>query len=209
MNIQPINNSVSVQGKSNNNGLNNLKDKVVQKIIDAVPEHTHKESAKKLDRWNKVDNWVSKPAQNRAIMGATALMTQPFIDYNNKKVDKETRKMAFFNRCAVIIAGTSVGMFIVRGPIHKLTEKMTNLKGNSKFSKTLLPKKYLNEIAENEKFLKNYRVALSTSLAVAACAITNFLLDAPLTIYLTNLFQDKLCNKNKSKAIKETEVKHE
>ncbi len=209
MNIQPINNSVSMQGKPNNNGLHNLKDKVVQKIIDAVPEHTQKESAKKLDRWNKIDNWVSKPAQNRAIMGVTALMTQPFIDYNNPKVDKETRKMAFFNRCAVILAGTSVGMFIVRGPIHTLTEKMTDLKGKSKFSKALLPKKYLNEIAENEKFLKNYRVALSTSLAVAACAITNFLLDAPLTIYLTNLFQDKLCNKKKNGAKKEMEVKNE
>lgn len=209
MNIQPINNSVSMQGKQNNNAWNNLKNSVLQKIIDTVPEHTKKESAKKLEKWNKVDNWVSKPAPNRAIMGVTALMTQPFIDYSNPKVDKETRKMAFFNRLAVILAGTSVGMFVVRGPIHSLTEKMTNLKGKSKFSKALLPKKYLNEIAENEKFLKNYRVALSTSLAVAACAITNFLLDAPLTIYLTNLFQEKLCNNKKSPASNSQEVKHE
>ena len=209
MNIQPISNSVSMQGKQNNSAWNNLKNSVFQKIIDTVPAHTKKESAKKLEKWNKVDNWVSKPAQNRAIMGVTALMTQPFIDYNNPKVDKETRKMAFLNRLAVILAGTSVGMFVVRGPIHSLTEKMTNIKGKSKFSKTLLPKKYLNEIAENEKFLKNYRVALSTSLAVAACAVTNFLLDAPLTIYLTNLFHDKLCNQKKTPASKTQEVKHE
>ncbi len=209
MNIQPINNSVSMQGRQNNNAWNNLKNSVVQKIIDVIPEHTHKESAKKLEKWNKIDNWVSKPAQNRGIMGATAILTQPFIDYNNKKVDQETRKMAFLNRLAVILAGTTVGMFIVRGPIHTLTEKMTNLKGNSKFSKALLPKNFLNEIAENEKFLKNYRVALSTSLAVATCAITNFLLDAPLTIYLTNLFHDKLCDKNKNTAKKATEVKNE
>lgn len=208
MNIQPINNSVSTQGRPNNNGWNNLKNNVVQKIIDVIPAHTHKESAKKLEKWNKIDNWVSKPAQNRGIMGATAILTQPFIDYNNKKVDQETRKMAFLNRLAVILAGTTVGMFIVRGPIHTLTEKMTNLKGNSKFSKDLLPKKYLKEIAENEKFLRNYRVALSTSLAVSACAVTNFLLDAPLTIYLTNLFHDKICGSKKNNPRK-TEVKHE
>ncbi len=203
MNIQPINNSVSMQGKPNISWTN-LKNSVMQKIIDVVPEHTQKESAKRLERWNKIDNWVSKPAQNRFIMGATALMTQPFIDYNNKKVDEETRKMAFFNRLAVILAGTTVGMFIVRGPIHTLTEKMTNLKGNSRFSKALLPKKYLKEITENEKFLKNYRVALSTSLAVSSCAVTNFLLDAPLTIYLTNSFKDKFVDK-----VTKQEVKHE
>lgn len=202
MNIQPINNNVSMQGKQNNNAWNNLKNSVVQKIIDVVPEHTQKESGRKLEKWNKIDNWVSKPAQNRGIMGATAILTQPFIDYNNSKVDQETRKMAFFNRLAVILAGTTVGMFIVRGPIHTLTEKMTNLKGNSKFSKALLPKKFLKEIAENEKFLRNYRVALSTWLAMSSCAITNFLLDAPLTIYLTNLFHDKLYEKENKREVK-------
>ncbi len=209
MNIQPINNNVPMQGKQNNSAWNNLKNSVVQKIIDVVPEHTQKESGRKLEKWNKIDNWVSKPAQNRGIMGATAILTQPFIDYNNSKVDQETRKMAFFNRLAVILAGTTVGMFIVRGPIHTLTEKMTNLKGNSKFSKALLPKKFLKEIAENEKFLRNYRVALSTSLAVSTCAVTNFLLDAPLTIFLTNLFHDKLCDKKKNIANKKMEVKNE
>ena len=43
MNIQPMNSSVSMQGKPNDNGLKNLKNKVVQKIIDAVPEHTSNE----------------------------------------------------------------------------------------------------------------------------------------------------------------------
>lgn len=44
MNIQPINNSITMQGKP----LKSLKDRVVQKAIDAVPEHTVKESAKNL-----------------------------------------------------------------------------------------------------------------------------------------------------------------
>lgn len=45
MNIQPINNSITMQGKP----LKSLKDRVMQKAIDAVPEHTVKESAKKLE----------------------------------------------------------------------------------------------------------------------------------------------------------------
>ena len=95
MNIQPIqyNNSVSMQGKKGSSWTN-LKRRVAQKILDTLPSQTQNESAKKIDHWNKFDNWVSKPAQNRAIMGATAIITQPAIDYNNHKVDKETRRVA-------------------------------------------------------------------------------------------------------------------
>ena len=79
MNIQPINNSITMQGKP----LKSLKDRVVQKAIDAVPEHTVKESAKKLEKWEHIDSVVSRPAENRGIMGATALLTQPAIDASN------------------------------------------------------------------------------------------------------------------------------
>lgn len=190
MNIQPIDNSnISMHGNPNNSW-NRFKHRVVQKIIDAVPECTFNESAKKLDKLNKIDNYISKPMQNRAIMGATALITQPFIDYSNPKVDKQTRRISFFNRCAVILAGTSVGMFLVRGPVYKAVEKMTNLKGDSKLSKALLPKKYLKEISENEKFLKNYRSSLAMGISLGLMLFTNFLCDAPATIFLTNLFQE-------------------
>ncbi len=190
MNIQPIDNSnISMHGNPNSNW-NRIKDRVMQKIIDAAPECTFNESAKKLDKLNKIDNYISKPMQNRGIMGATALLTQPFIDYNNKKVDKETRRIAFFNRCAVILAGTGVGMFLVRGPVYKAVEKMTNLKGESKYSKALLPKKYLKEISENEKFLKNYRSSLAMGISLALMFFTNFLCDAPATIFLTNFFKE-------------------
>ena len=158
MYIQSINNSNNISSYGKPNGKNNgFTDRVMQKIIDIIPKHTTKESARKLETWSKRDNWVSKPMQNRAIMGVTAMMTQPVIDYNNKRVDKETRKMAFFNRCAVILAGTTVGMFAVRGPIYTMIEKMTNIKGTSKSSKALLPKKYLSEMTKNEKYLNNYR----------------------------------------------------
>ena len=47
--------------------------------------------------------------------------------------------------------------------------------------------KYLTEIGKNEKFLKNYRSALSMAIALVAMCFTNFALDAPLTIFLTNM----------------------
>ena len=82
-------------------------------------------------------------------------------------------------------------MFVVRGPIYKAIQAMTNLKGTSKYSKALLPKSFINEIAKNEEFLKNYRSTLAMLIALVAMCVTNFVLDAPLTIFLTNLFNEK------------------
>ena len=191
MNIQPIQyNSVSMQGKKPDRAWDKFKRRMAQKVIDVLPSHTQKETPRKLEEWNKFDNWVSKPAQNRAIMGATAIITQPAIDYNNHKVDKETRRVARNRTIAKIIVGTCVGI-MVRGSAYKAVTNMTNIAGKTKFSKALLPKKSLTEIANNEKFLKNYRSALSSSLAILAMCVTNFVLDAPLTVLLTNKLNAK------------------
>jgi hypothetical protein len=82
-------------------------------------------------------------------------------------------------------------MFVVRGPVHKLVEKMTNPLGTGKYSKALLPKDYLKEITKNKNYLKNYRTTLSMVLALGVMCITNFVLDAPLTIILTNMLNEK------------------
>lgn len=178
---------------------NRFTDKIMQKTLNLFPEYTTKESAQKLDKWNRFDNWSSRPDVNRGILGATALVTQPFIDASNHKVDKETRKVSVCRTIAKIVAGTGVGILVVRGPLYKLITSMTNLNGKSKYSKALIPKKYLAEISANEKFLKNYRSALSMSIALGAMCITNFVLDAPLTIILTNLLKDKANSKQKIK----------
>ena len=199
MNIQPNqNNNISMQGKR----WDRFTDKIMQKTLDLLPEHTSKESARKLEKWNNFDNWVSRPDINRGVMGATALVTQPFIDASNHKVDDETRKVSICRTIAKIIAGTGVGMFVVRGPLYKAITSMTNINGKSKYSKKLIPKKFLAEMSNNEKFLKNYRSALSMSIALGAMCITNFVLDAPLTIALTNLFKDKVSEKSKVKEVK-------
>ena len=162
-----------------------------------MPQQTVKDSNKQLQRWDKWGNLISKPAENRAIMGATALLTQPAIDYYNHKVDEETRTVSRNRTIAKILAGTGVGVFVVRGPIYKAIATMTDPKGKSKYSKSLLPKKYLTELAKNEVFLKNYRSALSMSVALVAMCATNFLLDAPLTAYLTNKFNEKSAQRAK------------
>ena len=193
MNIQPIQNNISMQGSKDT-----WSRRIKQKILDAIPEATAKESDRKLETWKKIDNKISKPAENRAIMGITALVTQPAIDYQNHKVDKETRRVSRNRTIAKILAGTGVGVFVVRGPLYDLITKMTDIKGGGKYSKSLIPKMFLKEISENEKFLKNYRSTLSMFIALLAMCVTNFALDAPLTVLLTNLFNDK-----------EKEVRHE
>ena len=104
------------------------------------------------------------------------------------------------------MAGTLVGMFVVRGPVHKLVEKMTNPFGNGKYSKALLPKQDIEELAKNKTYLKNYRATLAMVLALGAMCITNFVLDAPLTIILTNMLNDK-SRKKEAETVETSELK--
>ena len=197
MKVQPNDNNVNMYGRPNRGSLRSFARRIMQKALDVVPQQTVNDSNKQLQRWDKWGNLISKPAENRAIMGATALLTQPAIDYYNHKVDEETRTVSRNRTIAKILAGTGVGVFVVRGPIYKAIATMTDPKGKSKYSKSLLPKKYLTELAKNEVFLKNYRSALSMSVALVAMCATNFLLDAPLTAYLTNKFNEKSAQRAK------------
>lgn len=208
MNIDNVNNNynISMYGKNPN-----WFKRVEQKILDKIPSHTSKESKKSVKNWDKTTHWTSHPMWNRGIMGATALLTQPTIDYYNHRVDDETRTVSKNRTIAKIVAGTLVGMFVVRGPIHKIVKKMTNPLGNGKYSKALLPVKYLEELAKNETYLKNYRATLAMILALCAMSITNFILDAPLTIFFTNLLNEKSGvnnSKNSSAKLKQEEDKY-
>ena len=193
MNISPVNSyDVPMQGKNKNpNWFKRQYRYVKQKILDMSPSHTSKENKNSVKNWDKFTYWTSDPTWNRGIMGATALLTQPTIDYYNHRVDDETRTVSRNRTISKIIAGTLVGMFVVRGPVYKLVEKMTDVTGNGKFSKKLIPKKYLEEISKNTTYLKNYRATLAMALALCAMCITNFVLDAPLTTYFTNKLNEK------------------
>ena len=169
-------------GKPNPNSWKGITNRIKQKLFDAVPNATFKDTSK---FWRNVDSRISRPAENRAIMGVTALALQPTIDASNKKVDEKTRKISICRTVSKIVVGMLVGI-CVRGSAYKLVRNMTNVSGTSKFSKTLLPKKYIEELAKEPKFLENYRSALSTSSAILAMLVTNFAIDAPLTVKMTN-----------------------
>lgn len=201
MYIQPNNNSVNMHGSNWNP---NFWKRMKQKALDAFPEYTIKNGNTKVGSWESMNEKISRPLENRLIMGATALVTQPTIDYSNHKVDEETRAVSCIRTVAKIVAGTVVGC-IVRGSCYKLVGAMTNVKGAEKWSKKLLPTKNLKELIDNETSLNNYRNALSTFLAIMAMSVTNFLLDAPLTVFLTNRLNEQRMEKIAKKKQKEAE----
>lgn len=173
-----------------------------QSILDSLPNADLNFDKKTFERLRSIDKKISRPAENRAIMGVTALATQPLIDTYNHKVDEETRIVSRNRTIAKILAGTLVGI-AVRGASYNIVEKMTNLKGGKRYSKALIPKAQIDYFKKYSSKLSNYRSALSTTIAILAMCFTNFAIDAPLTVYLTNKFNQKsnLINK-KERSIK-------
>ena len=206
MNIQPISyNNVSMQaGFGNNPKKSGFLSRCKQEVLDLFGHMTFKDDPKKIDSLIERNKKMSHPAINRGIMGATAIVLQPPIDYFNPSVDKETRKISVCRTFAKIIAGTSVGM-LVRGLSYKLIEKLTDFSSNSEYSKKLIPKKLLKKFAGDQVLLSNHRTALSYGLAFIAMCFTNFLIDAPLTLFLTNKFKNQVEKLAKQNA----EVKYE
>lgn len=188
MNIDNVNNNynISMYGKNHN-----VIRRFVQWCFDKAPTHTSKEGENSVKNWNSWTYVISDPMWNRGIMGASALLTQPTIDYYNHRVDDETRTVSRNRTIAKIVAGTLVGMFVVRGPVYKMVEKMTDVKGKGKWSKALIPKQMLKELSENETWLKNSRAIIAMLISLGVMSITNIILDAPLTIFLTNLLNEK------------------
>lgn len=190
MNIQPITYNNITMGKAPKKpNPKSLTDRIKQQILDAAPTKTFNDAEKNLKLWILFDERMSKPAENRCVMGGTAIILQPVIDASNKRVDNETRQISICRTSAKIIAGTGVGI-LVRGSAYKGVEAMTQPESQGRYSKTLLPKKFIEELSKNPKLMKNYRSALSTGIAIGAMCITNFALDAPFTVFLTNLFEE-------------------
>ncbi len=183
--------------------------KIVSTFVSRIPQMTVKG-----ERANKAIKWIGKnisSPENRFILGATALMSQPFIDLSNKKVDEDTRKVSAARTVAKIIAGTATGVLIRSGCIHAVnafTKLPREIRPDMKFKtlRTLL--------TPSEKVCKNlaeYKNAMGTIIATVVMMFTNFLIDAPLTKFLTNKFVDKIHNKAQvaqQDSQKSKEVKH-
>ena len=79
----------------------------------------------------------------------------------------------------------------MRAVCCKLIEKLANLNGNKKYSRWLLPESKINDMLKNLNHLTNYKNAISMIVALVVMTFTNFLLDAPLTIYFTNKLNER------------------
>ena len=207
MNIQPVTqNNISSYGSprpQNNKGVRRFIDRTKQKVLDILPNKTLNGGQNNVDKWNKVSDKVSRPAENKIIVGTSALILQPTIDMCNHKVDKETKKVSILRTISKILAGTIVGL-IVRGGSYKLVQEMTKINGVGKYCQALLPEKFIEEFKSNPQKLKNYVNAVSNITAIAAMCVTNFAVDAPFTIFLTNKFC-KAAKVNDSETIKKEE----
>lgn len=151
--------------------------------------------------------------EQRIILGSTALATQPFFDYYNKKVDEDTRKISAARTVAKIIAGTAVGIAvralsikgirafsnydlkIVNGNIKRVLPKSPKdifVPIFAKIRKGITPAEFKNEY---ENYIKTAGVILASIAMIA----TNFLCDAPATNLLTNKFTACMHLNNKEK----------
>ena len=205
MNIQnDYSYNVSMNGKGphfnrpKNGAWDRFKSKIKQKVFDTIPQKTFKDDEERLKKYGQYQNLLARPDVNRVIMGVTAIATQPAIDYYNHRVDDETRTVSRNRTIAKIFAGTAVG-YIVRNLCYRTVEKMTDLNGTKKHSKALLPKEWIDKFAKNKDLLNNHKSAIATGIALVVMLFTNFLLDAPLTVYFTNRLNAKSAAKKKRK----------
>ncbi len=151
-------------------------------------------------KWvERIGGWSSP--QNRVVLGVTALAIQPAIDLNNKKVDEDTRKISAARTTAKIIAGTVVGYPIRLGCI-KLIDKFTDIKTAEKgWNRALIPNnRNFEEVKSNLEFLSRHKKALGTFLALGVMVFTNFILDVPITKFLTNVFNKHLQRTDEKKS---------
>ena len=160
---------------------------IKQGALDLIPEAVY--SDKKMVNGIKKTGEKISSAEQRLILGASALMSQPFIDANNKRVDEKTRKVSVARTIAKIIAGTFTGYFIRKGCIKGIkAHSQVEGKNVSKWKSIFTPKNIKDNTTD--AFLQ-YRNAMGTVVALVVMMFTNFLIDAPLTKFLTNALVKK------------------
>ncbi len=168
-------------------GASNAVREFKQGMLNIVPESTYS-NPNVINGIKKTGEKISS-AEQRLILGASALMSQPFIDAHNRNVDEKTRKVSVARTIAKIIAGTFTGYFIRKGCIKGI-KALSQVKGpNVPAWKTIFTPKNIKDNT-TDAFLQ-YRNAMGTVVALVVMMFTNFLIDAPLTKFLTNALVKK------------------
>ena len=173
--------------------------KTVNRIVKTIPSVKFKTNGKMTNAVKWVGQHISSP-ENRLILGVTALMSQPFIDLHNRHVDERTKEVSAARTVAKIIAGTTTGV-IVRYACIAAANAFTRKPGAGvkKLSTLFYPK---NSKITTKK-LNKYINFMGTALSLGVMMFTNFLIDAPLTKFLTNKFISNIDNK---KALKNKSI---
>ena len=162
------------------------------KFFEKLPDATLKNPKK----FSKLGHAIASPHWNRLILGAATITTQPLYDYFNPRVNKDTAETSAIRTFSKAAVCTTVG-FTVRGLVYKLTEKYAHAT-KEEGSTLLTPKEILEEtntIKRSNK-LKLHKNTFSTIAALTVMLFTNFLIDAPLTVRLSNKLIE-LSNKRK------------
>lgn len=161
---------------------------IKRRLFNFVPNILVKDSPK----LNDFGNFINRPDVNRGIMGITALLTQPYIDRHNPRVDEQTATTSMFRTIGKIVAGTTVGC-AVRSACFYLTNACTSANPNaSKWKKFLMPTERMQRLASshNMDWFKSYKNLLATALGLTAMLATNVLLDVPFTSYISKKLMD-------------------
>ncbi len=171
-----------------------------------IHEFDDKQSGGKVIKWFN-DN-ISSP-ENRLILGTTALATQPFFDLYNKEVDEKTRNISCARTVAKIIAGTLTGVAIRAGYIYLTknfsavgrldTKTLINVgrAGQIKTKEVIITKAKQfftpsQAKVNNSHEYNQYQNTIGTGLAIVTMVFTNFIIDAPLTKFLTTRILKKI-----------------
>lgn len=158
---------------------------LIGKIVQRLPKREFNGG-----RGEKVINFFTKHVsvpESRVIIGVSMLACQPFIDLYNKDVDEKTRVIS----CAKTIAKNVVGIvtgFSIRAGFIKLAQNYSKVDKKVKNAKKIFTPSIVKNIPNVDKThaYRQYQNTMGTLLAVAGMVFTNFLVDAPLTILLTN-----------------------
>lgn len=176
----------------------NFQSSFYNRFFESLPNKDIKNPA----AFNKMGQRLASPHWNRLAIGLAAITTQPFLDYFNPRVDKDTAKASALRTISKIIVCTSVG-FAVRGSCYKLTNKFMHASAKEG-SIALTPAVILNE--KNPEIQKNmlklHRNTFSTVFALGVMLFTNVFVDAPLTTILSNkLISAQKARQNKDKVV--------
>ena len=185
-------NSVNFKGR-----LGNIANKAKQSFYDLIKNHVVNEGG---DRFYKFAGEKISSAEVRLILGTTALMSQPFIDFHNHKQDEETRMVSVCRTVAKIIAGMTTGFFVRKGAIKFIQACSKHPVENFPKWRTMFTPKNISTMSERD--LRNHQNDIGTWISLGVMLFTNFLIDAPLTKFLTNVFTSKVVKKPQDKEMR-------